>query len=41
VPLVVELPALELELELALGSELPEHPFNRSIHDRRATRAAH
>ena len=41
VPLLEEMPELGIALELALGSELPEHPLNRSIHDRRVTTAAH
>jgi hypothetical protein len=40
-PLLEEVPELGIALELALGSELPEHPLNRSIHDRRVTTAAH
>jgi hypothetical protein len=40
VPLA-EAPAPVFTMELALGSELPEHPFNRNIDDTRVTRAAH
>jgi hypothetical protein len=39
--LPVEVPLPVIELELALGRELPEHPFKRKIHDRRAINAVH
>jgi hypothetical protein len=41
VPLLEEAPVPVFTGELALGSELPEHPLNISIHDRRVTTAAH
>jgi hypothetical protein len=40
-PVPLEVPLPVIELELALGRELPEHPFKRKIHDRRAINAVH
>jgi hypothetical protein len=37
----LELPVVVIELELALGREFPEHPFNRRIHDRKVINAVH
>jgi hypothetical protein len=37
---VAEVPVLVVALELALGRELPEHPFNRRIHNRTVINAA-
>jgi hypothetical protein len=41
VPLEADVPAPLLGIELALGSELPEHAFNRRMQDRRVNRTAH